>query len=75
MLINNSAKRLGSLPAQHTLVTQKVASHTEGNEDNLINIDGEADYQPYYINEEMFDMISKCPDPYNSSRKFINIPP
>jgi hypothetical protein len=44
-------------------------------EDNLINNDGDADYQPYSINQELFDMISECPDPYNSSRILINLPP
>ena len=69
------SKRRGPIQAQHSLVTQKIATHTEGNKDNLINNDGDADYQPYSINQELFDMISECPDPYNSSRILINLPP
>ena len=67
------SKRLGALQAQNTLVTQKIASHTEGNAENLITNDDDADYQLYYINAEIFEVISNCPDPYNSSRILMNL--
>ncbi len=55
-------------------MTQKIASHSGQNIDNLINNEGEADLQPYYINAELFEMILKCPLPFNSTRTLLTLP-
>ena len=62
------SKRIGSLHAQYTLVTQKVASHTGNNIANITTYLGGIDLEPYYINDEMCQMIANCPSPFNSTR-------
>ena len=51
---------MGNLHSQNILVSQKVASHI-GSIDDLITNLGDADNEPYYINAELFQMISSCP--------------
>ncbi len=58
-----------------TFQAQKVTSNTEDNLENFINNQGDADLQPYYINEEMFEMISRCPAPFNNTRTLVKFPP
>ena len=65
------SKRIGALGAQHTLVTQLVASYTGNDAANNTPSQNTADYEPYYINETLFKMIWACPAPYNSDRNLI----
>ena len=63
------SKRSGNLCAQHTLVAQKIASHTARNNVAKTTIySGEIDLEPYYVNAEMYEMILHCPAPFNDTR-------
>ncbi len=52
-----SGQKDWALYAQLTLVTQKVASQTENNPENLINNQEDGDLQTYLINEEIIEMV------------------
>ena len=65
------SKRMGGQHAQHTLVTQKIASHTGNNIAQIVAYLGEVDLEPYYVNAEMFALITRCPAPFNDTRTLI----